>query len=211
MRHAVLLTVFAVGCASDPPTVTAPLASTTSTASTAPTPTVAASPPQACPLVALDLVLTTPKGPPQTVLSLTPSGELRVSMMGPPKELARLDPRGCLVSADGVEVDVTRGSVLWTPHQRLAFSGSTLRLEAGRSLRIEPSGDVVSLARDGSVEPNSYGGFSFNGYSETAACAARVLLVTFLSMMPSMAVSDGHPKMLPPPEDSACAELHRAK
>jgi len=160
-----------------------------------------------CPAVPLTLVVHTPTGETRPVLTLDAKGTVAVAMMGPPKTIAKLDTRGCLVSDDGVEVDVTRSGALWTHHERIAFTNGALRLDGGRSMRIEPNGDLATFARDGSREPDTYGSFTFTGYGPPGACAARVLLVTFMTMMPSMAVSDGHPRKLPQPEDSACPEL----
>lgn len=170
----------------------------------------AAAPTQACPLVPIDLVAVAAHGSP-TMLSVDAKGNVTQSISGQPKPFARLDPRGCLVSSDGVEVDVTRSGALWTRHERFDFSKGTLRLESRRSVSITEGGDVVFFNADGSPDPMAQGGFAFKGYAPSAACAARVLFVTFMIMMPSMAVSDGHPRVLPPPDDSACAELHRGK
>ncbi len=43
--------------------------------------------------------------------------------------------------------------------------------------------------------------------SAVLACAGLLLLAAFMSMMPSMAVVDGHPAMAPPPDGSLCNEL----
>jgi hypothetical protein len=59
-------------------------------------------------------------------------------------------------------------------------------------------------AKDGSTLPESLGSFSIEGYREEARCAGMVLLATFMSMMPSMAVVDGHPARAPAPDGSRC-------
>jgi hypothetical protein len=200
----------AIACAERTTNVTAPIASASPSATAkAIAPPIAKAAP-ACAIAPLELVLREQGGTMRVVLSLDASGAVAASMMGPPKAIARLDARGCLVSTDGVEVDATSAGALWTPHERFDFASGRLRLEGGRSMIIDESGEVVTFARDGSAEPSTYGGFAFRGYSARSACAARVLLVMFLSMMPSMAVSDGHPRVLPVPEDSACPELPHA-
>jgi hypothetical protein len=169
-----------------------------------------AAPANACPIVPLALEIRPPSGAARTVLSLDARGEVTQSFLGEPQAMARLDPRGCLLAPDGVDVDITTGSTLWTPHERLTFAKSTLSLENGRTMRIGDDGAIATYAKDGTLEPPVAGSFAFRGYTPEAACAARVLLVTFLAMMPSMAVVDGHPRMLPAPKDSACPELpHR--
>ena len=49
------------------------------------------------------------------------------------------------------------------------------------------------------------------GYREDATCAGVLLLATFLSMMPSMAIVDGHPAMTPAPEGSLCNDFRQAE
>jgi len=154
---------------------------------------------QRCPIIPLKLVVHTPDG----------VGDLYQSIMGAAKPLGHLDPRGCLVTSDGLDVEVTPKGTIWTRHELFDFRSSTLRMPTGRSLRISANGTVESFSEDGGMEPNTYGSFAFDGYSEQAACAARVLWVTFAIMMPSMAVSDGHPKELPRPQESSCPDLER--
>jgi hypothetical protein len=149
-----------------------------------------------------------PTGETRSIMTLDAKGELALTMFGgTPKPIGRLDTRGCMVSPDGVEVDATHGGALWTQHERLVVTNGAIRLNGGRSMRIEPSGELATFAGDGTREPDNSGVFSFNGYSAPAACAARIMLATWMLMMPSMAVSDGHPRKLAQPDDSACPEL----
>lgn len=164
-----------------------------------------------CPLVPLKLVLRSPHQSPQTMLTLDASGRLNQVAFGNAdievKPFARLDPRGCLVASDGLIVEATRSGQFWTPHQLFEFRESFLLLPGGRAITIARNGAVESFAKDGSLEPDTVGTFAFEGYSESAACAARILWITFAMMMPSMAVSDGHPAQVPPPSESTCPDL----
>ena len=170
-----------------------------------------ASPPHRCPIVPMELVLTLDDGSSSTDLALDATGTVKESLLGTPKDVARLDPRGCLVSPDGVEIELERGSRLWTPYVSLPFTGSTLDLGDGRALRISANGVVETLDAVGGVEKRTHGGLAFKGYNERAACAATMLLAMSMMMMPSMASVDGHPVTRPAPEDSVCPELPRRK
>jgi hypothetical protein len=154
-----------------------------------------------CPLVPLKLVLDTPQGGTVEVLALDADGNLRVSLSGP-DPVARFDDRGCLTGPDGVWVEQTRSGNLWTQRALIDVAECTLSFP-DRTLTILPDGKVQA-----GDEP-LVGLFRFEGYDQRSCCAARILLAAFLSMMPSMAVSDGVAPILPPPGDSVCPERHR--
>lgn len=159
--------------------------------------------PARCPVVPLGLVVETPGSQPVEILSVDARGVLRGGPAGGQPELARLDGRGCLTGDDGVWVELTSGGELWTLRQVFAVDGETL-LVGGKRARIAPDGSISFTGPDGATLDDRYGSFRLTGYRPEAACAARILLVTYLSMMPSMAVVDGNPRTLPPPEDSLC-------
>jgi len=154
-----------------------------------------------CPLVPLKLVLDTPDGKTLEVLSLDDDGNLRVALSGT-NPVARFDSRGCLVGPDGVWVEQTRSGTLWTQRTSVDVGECFLKMP-DRTLTILPDG-MVQAGDEALV-----GTFRFVGFDRRSCCAARILLQTFLSMMPSMAVSDGNPQVLPRPENSVCPDLHR--
>ncbi|HXI35306.1 MAG TPA: hypothetical protein VNH80_00160, partial [Burkholderiales bacterium] len=57
--------------------------------------------------------------------------------------------------------------------------------------------------------PKDLATMAIRGYSADARCASLLLLATFMAMMPSMAVVDGHPARAPAPEGSRCAAFRR--
>ena len=140
------------------------------------------------------------------MLTLGENGEVDVTTVGDPPVHAKLDSKGCLVGADGLWAELTPGGVLWTPHELFLVEGETIRLPEG-AMGVRPDGTVERIRADGSVDA---GFLSFEGYRDDARCAAKLLLVTFMAMMPSMAVSDGHPAMAPIPADSLCSQYRRA-
>lgn len=145
-----------------------------------------------CPLVPLSLVLDTPDGKTIEVLSLDPDGNLRGALSGT-KPVARFDSRGCLAGPDGVWVEQTRSATLWTQRATVDVGECFLKMP-DRTLTILPDGKVQ--AGDEAL----VGTFRFVGYDGRSCCAARILLQAFLSMMPSMAVSDGNPRLLKRPK-----------
>ena len=116
---------------------------------------------------------------------------------------ARLDPKGCLVGPDGLWTELSPDGSLWTQHESLPVHGATIELPTG-GLRIEPDGAVDRLGADGGIE--SAGMLVLEGYRPDAQCAGKLLVATFMAMMPSMAVVDGHPAMAPAPAGSLCNE-----
>jgi len=159
--------------------------------------------PGRCPVVPLGLVVETPGSQPVEILSIDARGVLHGGLAGGQRELARLDGRGCLTGNDGVWVELTSGGDLWTLRRVFAVDGEAL-LVGGKRVRIAPDGTISFTGPDGAPLDDQYGSFRLTGYRPEAACAGRILLVTGLSMMPSMAVVDGNPRTLPPPEDSLC-------
>jgi hypothetical protein len=115
---------------------------------------------------------------------------------------ARLDDRGCLTIGSEVVADASSADAIWTAHGRFVTDGDRIVIEGGRSMRIHDDGSVEIIARDGTPEPASP--LFFEGYHAEAACSARVLLVTFMASMPSMAASDGNPPRVPAPRGSPC-------
>ena len=156
-----------------------------------------------CPVVPLRLVLERPGERALTVLRLRPDGGLEVPLAA--GSVARLDPRGCLWAADGVWVEETREGDLWTLRGITEVREGGLRI-GERLLRIRDDGAVADDPPQPPVP--GVGTFRFEGYGPDAACAARILLQAWLAMMPSMAVSDGHPVALPPPAASVCPDRH---
>ncbi len=149
----------------------------------------------------MSLNLSAPDGGIQPLLSLSASGD--VTWLGSPKPLARLDANGCLFGDDGVWMEVLPDASLWTLREVYQSRGNRWSSGPGRAFQIESDGTVVSL-RDDQVQPSTEGTLRFSGFSEPGRCAASTLLVVFLGMAPSMAVSDGHPVVLPPPKNSLC-------
>lgn len=74
----------------------------------------------------------------------------------------------------------------------------------GRSLCVATDGKVETRTANGAAESQRFGTIAIRGYGSDARCAGLVLLATFMSMMPSMAVVDGHPARAPAPEGSRC-------
>jgi hypothetical protein len=200
------------------------------TACAAPLPVARADAPSTCPSAELRLV--TDAGAARTeVASMRADGSVRLALARAGLGL-RLDGEGCLradPSLDGaasgpkprsrfagpsdprsatpmgaVWVDASTNAVLWTEHEIYAVDGDRVLLENRRSFRIRAEGGVEMLDEYGAVEPSPYGSFAFEPYAPAAACAARVLMVAFLTSMPSMAVSDGRPPRRPPPAGSRC-------
>ena len=156
-----------------------------------------------CPIVPTRLVLEVAGQRPRTVLTMDAEGGLEVALG--PGVVARLDPRGCLYGEDGVWVEETREGQLWTLRGVTPVEDGVLRLGA-RGLRIRDDGVVAD--EPPSDVPVVAGVFRFVDLRPEGRCAARILLQAWLSMMPSMAVSDGHPVELPPPADSVCPDRH---
>lgn len=210
-RHIVaFLTVVTSACA-PPPGASSPSGPATPMASTpAPSPRSGTVAPR-CPLVPLRLAVRAPGQQPRRMLTLGTDGRVEVTTMGGPPLVARLDPRGCLVGPDGLWAELTPAGKLWTAHEVIETDAAALRLPEGASLRIDPNGMVERIEKDGTVARDAYGTIQLEGYREEATCAGVLLLGAFLSMMPSMAVVDGHPAMAPAPEGSLCNELRHPK
>jgi hypothetical protein len=122
------------------------------------------------------------------------------------KTIARFDPQGCVIGPDGPLVEMTSSGKLWTKRALVPLTGSDIDL-GRRRLRIEPDGLVVFMDAQGKPDTNEMTSLRFEGYKPQALCCAQVLLMTHLSMMPSMAVSDGAAESIPSPEDSVCRGL----
>jgi hypothetical protein len=148
---------------------------------------------------------------PLRILTLDADGRVEVATLGGPALAVRLDPRGCLVGPDGLWAELTPTGGLWTPHAQLDTDGAAIVLPEGAALRITADGTVVRVERDGHIDPNARGTLYLQGYRPGVECAGLLLLAAFLTMMPSMAVVDGHPAMAPPPEGSLCNELRQPK
>lgn len=172
-------------------------------ASPVPTPT-----PDRCPIAPMALAMTTPGRPPVRPLTLDAQGRVTVAILGPPL-YAKLDPRGCLVGPDGLWAELTPDGKLWTAHEVIDVEGTTIKLAAGAGLRIGKDGAVERIDNSGAVEPNSYGSIAVEGFRQDAPCGGLLLVAAFMSMMPSMAVSDGHPARAPAPAGSLCAAYPR--
>jgi len=167
-----------------------------------------AAPAPACPIVPLALVMTPPGQPARPILSLAAGGKVTISWLGP-ATTATLDPRGCLVGKDGLWAELAPQDQLWTPHETFAVSGNCLPLSGGAALCVTPDGKVQRRDAKGTVEINAAGGLELVGYREEARCAGLLLVAAFTSMLPSMAVSDGHPARAPTPAGSRCTGFAR--
>ena len=210
VTHTAIFIATVTSACAPPPGASSPSGPSTSTAPTSTTATTS-SPAPRCPLVPLQLVVHAPGQQPVRMLTLDAQGSVEVASMGGPALGAHLDPRGCLVGPDGLWAELTAAGKLWTAHELIDTDGPAIRLPEGATLRINPGGMVERIEKDGRVDPNAYGTIQLEGYREDATCAGVLLLGTFLSMMPSMAVVDGHPAMAPAPEGSLCNELRHTK
>jgi hypothetical protein len=172
-----------------------------------------------CPLAPLALVVTPidrkPRTPlpvagsePSTALSLDDKGRLDISMFRHMSNAATLDPRGCLAGTDGLWAEWAPGDQIWTPHETFAVSANCIVLATGRSLCVAADGKVEVRTPD-PADARAMGSLQIRGYRDDARCAGLVLLATFLSMTPSMAVSDGQPARAPAPDGSRCTAYHR--
>jgi hypothetical protein len=162
-----------------------------------------ARPPPRCTLRPLKLVVRAEKRV-LPMITLDAKGQLSITRPRGQPLTARFDPRGCVIGPDGVWTERSKGK-LWTPHEVLDIEGSAIRIGNGAALRIAKDGTVERVSPDGTVEQSGRGALVIEGYSESAVCAAQLLLGVFLQSMPSMAVSDGNLQKLPPLPDSPCA------
>lgn len=171
-----------------------------------------------CPSVPLALVVT-PVGSdprkllpigtePLTALSLDDKGRLDISMFRHMSNAATLDPQGCLAGTDGLWAEWAPGDQIWTPHETFAVSANCIRFANGRTLCIAADGKVEVRTPD-PAEARAMGPMQIRGYRDDARCAGLMLLATFMSMTPSMAVSDGQPARAPAPDGSRCTAYHR--
>lgn len=172
-----------------------------------------------CPIVAMELV-SVPTGQERglasgqraSLISVDGNGRIVIPLMamgsGAGGQESRLDSRGCLVGPGGVWVDQTARGVLWTLRQEMTTRTCAIQVGPSRWLEIGEDGNVTSPEEREAKTPPT---MRFLGYKPEACCAARLLLAAFLSMMPSMAVSDGNPVALEPPKDSACPELKKLR
>jgi hypothetical protein len=164
--------------------------------------------PAACPIVPVALILTPTGAEPRTVLALDDKGHLDVSLFSHRSGAATLDSQGCLAGRDGLWAEWTPRDQVWTPHETLAVAGNCIQLANGRALCLAADGKVDVRAKD-EAEVKAMGTMQIRGYRGEARCASLVLLATFMSMMPSMAVVDGQPAHAPAPEGSRCTAYHR--
>ena len=166
--------------------------------------------PARCQIVPLRLLVDPSGHPERAWLALDEKGDITSAMRKESTPLARLDPRGCIISSDGVEVELTSKGQLWTTNERLLIERNTLQLGNDGALRIADDGSLERLGPDGTIEKNPYGSLRFEGYRPEARCAALLLTGVFLQTIPSMAASDGVLKKEPAPEPSVCADLRAA-
>lgn len=167
-----------------------------------------APPPTACPIVPVALVLTPTGAEPRTVLALDDKGHLDVTLYSHRSGAATLDAQGCLAGKDGLWAEWAPRDQVWTPHETLAVAGNCIQLASGRALCLAADGKVEVRAKD-EAEVKAMGTMQIRGYRDEARCASLVLLATFMSMMPSMAVVDGQPANAPAPAGSRCTAYHR--
>ena len=160
-----------------------------------------------CPIVPLRLTIAPSGHPAQTALSVDENGAFRFALGGSSTPFGLLDARGCLVVAGNTEAEALSDGSIWTANARFEFSGSTLRLTPDRSLAIRPDGVVEPRAADGRVDTSQPSTLAFVGYSQRAACAARVMLAVFMAAMPSMAAVDGVLPNVPSPQGSPCPRI----
>jgi hypothetical protein len=179
-RLGVGLVLAAISCTADPAGRTAP-------------------PAPRCPAVPMRLMLEVEGGPPAPAVSLDATGGFRTALTGA-DPVAQLDPRGCMVGEDGVWVELAPDGSLWTLRERTPTERGRAAF-TGRPLAIETDGSV--RADDGKVIAR------LDGYRPEGLCVGLLLVQAFRAMMPSMAIVDGRPVELPPPEPSACPDRHR--
>jgi len=159
----------------------------------------------------LALVLRNPASaqPPQPILTLDAGGRVVVNAFPTSARGATLTPDGCLVGDDGLWAELAPDGVLWTARESYAASGSCLAVGGHASVCVRPDGIVERRESDGRTEPVAGGSMAFTDNRPEARCAALVMLGAFMSMMPSMAVSDGHPPRVPAPAGSRCTRFAR--
>jgi hypothetical protein len=165
-------------------------------------------PPAVCPIVPVALVLTPTGAESRTVLSLDAKGQLDVTLFSHRSGAATLDAQGCLAGRDGLWAEWAPHDQVWTPHETLAVAGNCILLANGRALCLAADGKVEVRAKD-EADVRAMGTMQLRGYRDEARCAGLMLLATFMSMMPSMAVVDGKPARAPAPEGSRCTAYHR--
>ena len=186
----------------------APPAATTVTVEAPEVPPAPTPAPAACPIVPVALILTPPGAEPRTVLALDDKGHLDVTLFSHRSGAATLDPQGCLAGKDGLWVEWAPRDQVWTPHETLAVAGNCIQVAIDRALCLAADGKVDVRAKD-EADVRAMGRMQIRGYRAEARCAGLMLLATFTSMMPSMAVVDGKPARAPVPEGSRCTAYHR--
>jgi hypothetical protein len=172
-------------------------------------PAVVEAPSSPCPVVPVSLVMTPPTGAARTVLSLDASGRLDISLFEQRTGAAKLDANGCLVGSDGLWAEWAPHDRLWTPHEAFDVAGDCLAMGPERSLCIAADGKIEVRAKDRAPPPKDVGSMSIRGYGAGARCPGLLVLATFMAMMPSMAVADGHPARAPAPVGSRCGAFRR--
>ncbi len=160
-------------------------------------------PPPRCPVVPLKIVLTTSEGP-HDVMALDSNGEITASLGVTEQHVGTLDARGCLVVHDAVSAEVTPKWELWTPHGMLRMDGSRFG-----PFVIAADGKVRRILDDGTIDAHWL--IEISDYGADAHCAARMLLATFVDMMPmpNMTGTEGQAPIEPPPEGSFCQRFRR--
>jgi len=153
--------------------------------------------------------MTPPTGEARTVLSFDAKGSLDVSFIESKPGVAQLNEQGCLVGGDGLWAEWAPHDKLWTPHETLDVAGDCLVMSSSRSQCIGPDGTIEVRAKNEPPLPKDLGTMAIRGYGADARCASMLLLATFMSMMPSMAVVDGKPARAPAPDGSRCAAYRR--
>lgn len=137
---------------------------------------------------------------PIVMMQMSADGELVLpAFMSRP--FGRLGEDGCLVSQNRVVLELTPSGKLWTGRELMHANGD--RLESGATtFTLRDDGTLTRDAPGEAVQTWA----RLEGYRPEARCTAFVMLATLMTMMPSMAVSDGAAPWLQPPADSLCAE-----
>lgn len=157
-----------------------------------------------CPILPMTLNIDSPDGK-FTLFRVDSNGKVFLSKPFRIDEIAQLHSDGCLIgfdqSKDKREVWVERTSrgKFWTQHQEFSLQDERLKL-GNHDLWIDTQGKVVKITDD-KREPT---GIVFSGYRPEGRCAAQMLLVAYMAMLPSMAVADGVARELPSPKHSLC-------
>lgn len=123
--------------------------------------------------------------------------------------MGHLDGNGCLVDGEGVTLaDASVPPNIWTTqstHEVEPSHGGLKLGSTGRAMRINSEGIAEFISAEGNPEPfvgNSQ--IVFTGYGPGADCGARMLMIVFFIMMPTLVNPDGNPQTVAPPKGSRC-------